>query len=92
MSKKKTGFKPHREVKYETYSSERMKYGKNKFIEVARKVAITTRGQTEFIIISKGYFHHETVKYEDGFTFPDDVEFIEFLIGQLEKCKDRNKY
>ena len=43
-------------VEFETKKAEEIKFGRNSFIEVARKVAKTDEGENEFISISKGFF------------------------------------
>ena len=43
-------------VEFETKKSEEIKFGRNSFLEVARKVAKTDEGENEFISISKGFF------------------------------------
>jgi hypothetical protein len=43
-------------VKFETISAEKKTFGRNNFLEVARKRAITSDGENEFISISRGYF------------------------------------
>ena len=40
-------------VEFKTLSSEDLKFGKNNFVEVARKVAITEDGENEFVSLSR---------------------------------------
>ena len=42
-------------VEFETKETREVKFGNNKFLEVARKVAKTPEGENEFISISKGF-------------------------------------
>tara|TARA_Y100000034_G_scaffold136947_1_gene217485 strand:- start:1550 stop:1783 length:234 start_codon:yes stop_codon:yes gene_type:complete len=49
-------------VEFKTLSSEDVKFGKNNFIEVARKVAISDEGENEFISMSRGFFTPEGEK------------------------------
>jgi len=40
-------------VRFETLSAEKIPFGKNNFLEVARKKAITEEGDSEFISVSE---------------------------------------
>jgi len=40
-------------VEYQTIKAEEVKFGRNSFIEIARKVAKTEEGENEFVAISK---------------------------------------
>jgi hypothetical protein len=42
-------------VEFETVDTKEIKFGNNKFLEVARKKAKTPEGENEFISISKGF-------------------------------------
>jgi hypothetical protein len=43
-------------VEYETLEAEEVKFGRNNFIEIAKKRAISDDGETEFVSISRGYY------------------------------------
>ena len=43
-------------VEFQTIKAEEVKFGKNNFLEIARKKAITEDGENEFIAISRGFF------------------------------------
>ena len=43
-------------VTFETVKAEEIKFGKNNFLEVARKKATSEQGENEFIAISRGFF------------------------------------
>lgn len=66
-------------VKFETLNSEEIKFGKNNFIEVARKKAIDENGEErEFVSISRGYTTLDGVKkYKANIALPLDDEFME---------------
>ena len=49
-------------VEFETKNAEEIKFGRNSFIEVARKVAKTDEGENEFISISKGFYMPDGTK------------------------------
>ncbi|NPA38349.1 MAG: hypothetical protein GXN99_00975 [Candidatus Nanohaloarchaeota archaeon] len=65
-------------VKFETLSSEEIKFGKNNFIEIARKKAIDENGEErEFISISRGYVTNDGAKkYKSNIALPLDEEFM----------------
>ena len=46
-------------VEFKTVSEKEIKFGNNKFLEIARKKAIAEDGETEFISISRGFFTPE---------------------------------
>lgn len=75
-----------RDVEYETVSSEKFTFGKSKFIEVARKKAVSKDGTTEFISLSRGYALKDgSERYQKSMTIPDDPEVKDFIIEQLGK-------
>lgn len=43
-------------VEFETIKSEEIKFGKNNFIEVSKRRAVTPAGENEFIAVSRGYY------------------------------------
>jgi len=43
-------------VEFETVKAEEIAFGKNNFIEISRKKAVTEEGENEFISISRGYY------------------------------------
>ena len=43
-------------VEFETLKSEEIKFGKNNFIEVSKRKAVTPAGENEFIAVSRGYY------------------------------------
>ncbi|NLI74537.1 MAG: hypothetical protein GX369_07195 [Euryarchaeota archaeon] len=73
-----------RKVEFETVASERIAFGKNNFLEVARKRAISEDGATEFLSISRGYTLRDgSERYKNTITIPDDEEIMEFIIEKL---------
>tara|TARA_Y100000310_G_C20629118_1_gene787615 strand:+ start:767 stop:1006 length:240 start_codon:yes stop_codon:yes gene_type:complete len=46
-------------VEFETIKEKEIKFGKNKFVEIARKKAVAEEGETEFVSISRGFFTEE---------------------------------
>ena len=73
-------------VTFETIKSEEIKFGNSKFIEVARKKAITEEGENAFISISSGFFTQTGEKrYKKSFTVPIDDSVIGFIAENLKK-------
>ncbi|MGA1873194.1 MAG: hypothetical protein ACMUHY_05935 [Thermoplasmatota archaeon] len=63
-------------VDFETIEFKNIPFGKNNFIEVARKRAVLGNGgQSEFISISRGYFtNNDEKRYKNSVTIPLDEE------------------
>jgi len=73
-------------VRFETLSAEKIPFGKNNFLEVARKKAITDEGVSEFISVSRGYFLPDgSEKYKKSITIPDDPSIKDFVIERIGK-------
>jgi hypothetical protein len=63
-------------VDFETIEFKNIPFGKNNFIEIARKRAVLGNGgQTEFISVSRGYFtNNDEKRYKNSVTIPLDEE------------------
>ncbi len=73
-------------VEFKTIKSEEIKFGNSKFIEVARKKAISEEGENEFISVSSGFFTAEGEKrYRKSFTVPLDENVRNFIAENLLK-------
>ncbi len=73
-------------VRFETLSAEKIPFGKNNFLEVARKKAITDEGDSEFISVSRGYFLPDgSEKYKKSITIPDDPNIKAFVTEKINK-------
>jgi len=67
-------------VEFETLASKKKEFGRNNFLEVARKKAKTEDGENEFISISRGYFLPDgSERFKKSLTVPDDPEIKEFV-------------
>ena len=72
-------------VEFETLDTKEIKFGNNKFLEVARKVARTDQGDNEFISVSKGFFTPNNQKrFKNALGFPADQEILDGLIEALQ--------
>lgn len=62
-------------VEFEVISAKEVKFGKNNFIEVARKKAKGVEGEREFISLSRGFYLPDgTKKWKSSVTIPDEGE------------------
>lgn len=72
-------------VEFETVESKEIKFGNNKFLEVARKKAKTPEGENEFISISKGFITPTGQKrFKNALGFPAEEEIKSGLIEALQ--------
>ena len=74
-------------VEYETIEAEEIKFGRNNFIEVARKKAVSEEGENVFISISRGYYLDDgSKKWKASIALPtedDKREHIADLIKNI---------
>ena len=71
-------------VTFETVKAEEVKFGRNNFIEVARKKATTDQGENEFIAISRGFFLPDgTKKFKRSIAVPDEEEIKKFISKRI---------
>jgi hypothetical protein len=74
-------------VEFETVNAEEIKFGRNSFVEIARKKAKTDEGENEFISISKGFFLPDgTKRFSRGknVSIPNEEEVIVALAKALK--------
>jgi hypothetical protein len=72
-------------VEFETVDTKEIKFGNNKFLEVARKRAKTPEGENEFISISKGFITPTGQKrFKNALGFPADEQIKTSLIEALQ--------
>ncbi len=73
-------------VEFQTLKADEVKFGKNNFLEVARKKAIAEEGENEFIAISRGFFLPDgTKRFKKSLAIPDDKEIIKFVAERLNE-------
>jgi hypothetical protein len=73
------------EVQFETIRSEKVNFGRNNFLEVARKRATTAEGTNEFISVSRGYYlPDKTERFKRSLTIPDDPEIRAFVAEKIK--------
>ena len=72
-------------VEFETIKSEYVKFGRNNFIEIARKKAVGDNGDREFVSIARGYYlPDESKRWKSSITLPDEKEKIEDIVKLLK--------
>ncbi len=72
-------------VEFQTIKAEEVKFGKNNFLEVARKKAVTEEGDNEFISLSRGFFLPDGSKrFKRNIAIPDDPQIREFVAKQIK--------
>lgn len=73
-------------VEFETITAEEVEFGKNNFIEVARKKAVGDDGEREFVSLSRGYHLPDgTKKWKASITLPDEEEKREKIAELIKK-------
>ena len=73
-------------VEFETITAEEVEFGRNNFIEVARKKAVGDDGEREFISLSRGYHLPDgTKKWKASITLPDEEEKREKIADLIKK-------
>ena len=71
-------------VEFQTVKAEEVKFGKNNFLEIARKKAITQDGENEFLAISRGFFLPDgTKRFKKSIALPDDAEVKKFVVEKI---------
>lgn len=73
-------------VEFQTVKAEEIKFGKNNFLEVARKKAVAEEGENEFIAISRGFFLPDgTKRFKKSLALPDDQEIKDFVSSKIKE-------
>ncbi|OLD91623.1 hypothetical protein AUG86_00870 [Euryarchaeota archaeon 13_1_20CM_4_64_14] len=72
------------DVQFETIRAEKVNFGRNNFLEVARKRATTSEGTSEFISVSRGYYlPDKSERFKRSLTIPDDPEVRAFIADKI---------
>lgn len=73
-------------VEFETKNVKEVKFGNNKFLEVALKIAKSENGESEFVSISKGFITNEGQKrFKNALGFPAETEIRDQLVAALQE-------
>lgn len=76
------------QVEFKTIKAEEVKFGRNSFVEIARKKAISDEGENEFISISKGFYTPEGSKrFSRGknISLPNEPDVVKEVSDKLKK-------
>jgi hypothetical protein len=72
------------DVEFETIRAEKVNFGRNNFLEIARKRARTSDGTNEFISVSRGYYlPDKSERFKRSLTIPDDPEVRAFVAEKI---------
>ena len=72
------------DVEFETIKAEKVNFGRNNFLEIARKRARTQDTTNEFISLSRGYYlPDKTERFKRSLTIPDDPEIRAFVAEKI---------
>jgi hypothetical protein len=73
-------------VEYQTLEAKEIKFGRNSFIEVARKIAKSDEGENEFVAISKGFFMEAdgSKRFRQSIALPKEPETLKEISKALE--------
>ncbi len=71
-------------VEFVTIKAEEIKFGDGKFLEVAKKKAISEDGENVFVSLSRGFFTPEGERrYRKSFTIPLEKEVVDFVAAKV---------
>ena len=72
------------DVQFETIKAVKVDFGRNNFLEIARKRAKTSDGTNEFISVSRGYYlPDKTERFKRSLTIPDDPQIRAFVAEKI---------
>lgn len=71
---------------YEVLRGDVKRFGKNSYLEVTRQRLVTHGTQTEFLVVTRGFFDPDGTRYWTRLvTIPDDKELKAWLRRSLEE-------
>lgn len=69
-------------VEFKVLKAEEVKFGKNNFLEIALKKAVTEEGENEFVSISRGFYLPDgTKRFKRSIAIPNDEQ----IRGEIAK-------
>ena len=73
-------------VEFKTMKAEEVKFGKNNFLEIARKKAVAEEGENEFIAISRGFYLPDgTKRFKKSIALPDEASVKDFVAAKIKE-------
>ena len=77
-------------VQFEAINTKEIKFGRNNFLEIARKKAVTEEGENHFISISRGFYTQDNQKrFRNSIAFPP--EEAENVLNALKEVLETNE-
>ena len=74
-------------VQFEALKTEEIKFGRNNFLEIARKKAVTEEGENEFVSISRGFYTQDNQKrFRNSIAFPPSE--LEAVLKSLQSVME----
>ena len=74
-------------VQFEALKTEEIKFGRNNFLEIAKKKAVTEEGENEFVSISRGFYTPDNQKrFRNSIAFPPDQ--LEAVLNALKSVTE----
>ena len=75
-------------VEFKTLKSKEVKFGKNSFIEISKRMVITPIGENEFIALSRGYYlPDETKRWRASIALPNEKDKREKIAEIIKTFK-----
>ncbi len=72
-------------VEFQTIKAEEVKFGRNSFVEIARKIAKTEEGENEFVSISKGFFTPDGSKrFRTSISLPKEPDVLAEIADKIK--------
>ena len=73
-------------VDFETIKAEEVKFGRNNFIEISKRKAVTSIGENVFIAISRGYYLPDgTKRWRASIALPTERDKREKISDLIKK-------
>ena len=73
-------------VEFETIESEEVKFGRNNFIEISRKKAVTNGTDVEFVSIARGFYLPDGEKgWKGSITLPSEKDKRKQIADLIKK-------
>jgi hypothetical protein len=73
-------------VEFKILKAEEIKFGKNNFLEIALKKAITEEGENEFVSISRGFYLPDgTKRFKKSIAIPNDEQIRKEIAKKIKE-------
>lgn len=73
-------------VDFKVLKADEIKFGKNNFLEIALKKAVTEEGENEFISISRGFYLPDgTKRFKRSIAIPNDEQIRKEIATKIKE-------